>query len=161
MARTSAGLLLYRRVPEGLQAFLVPPGGPFWQRKDLGAWSIPKGEVEPGEDELAAAIREFAEETGISVTGEFSPLGDLRQAGGKRVVAWAVRGDADPAAIRSSTFELEWPPRSGRRERFPEVDRAAWFDLATARLKILKSQQPFLDRLAALTAAREGGGGSV
>lgn len=149
----SAGLLLYRGQGAGLEVFLVHPGGPFWQRRDLGAWSIPKGEYDDGEDGLAAAQREFSEETGLDApTADWASLGTLRQRGGKTVAAWAGACDIDAAAVRSNTFELEWPPRSGRRVEFPEVDRAAWFDLPAARRRILASQEPFLDRLEALLA---------
>lgn len=151
--KRSAGILVYRRQPAGLQVLLVHPGGPYWRRKDLGAWSIPKGEIAAAEDPLAGAVREFEEELGVGLAGEFHPLGELRQAGGKHVAAWACRGDVDVDRIRSNTFTMEWPPRSGRQQEFPEVDRAAWFDVATARRKILASQRPFLDRLAALVAA--------
>jgi predicted NUDIX family NTP pyrophosphohydrolase len=147
--KKSAGILVYRRGGSGVQVLLVHPGGPFWVRKDAGAWSIPKGEIDPAEDALAAAQREFAEETGMALAGEFVPLGDLRQAGGKHVTAWALELDLDPAAIRSNTFTLEWPPKSGRMRDFPEVDRAEWFDLDAARARILTSQRPFLDRLQA------------
>jgi predicted NUDIX family NTP pyrophosphohydrolase len=160
MAKTSAGILMFRQGLGGLEVLLAHPGGPFWRRKDAGAWSIPKGEIGPQEDELPAAIREFAEETGAYPEGAFLPLGELKQAGGKRVVAWAVAGDIDPTTVRSNTFEIVWPPRSGRRESFPEIDRAGWFTLAEARVKILKSQEPFLDRLAAWVAAGGGGGAS-
>jgi predicted NUDIX family NTP pyrophosphohydrolase len=146
----SGGILLFRRSGDGLEVLLAHPGGPFWRRKDQGAWSIPKGEYGPEEDPLAAAIREFAEETGACLAGEFLPLGTVRQAGGKQVTAWALEGELDPGAIRSNSFEMEWPPRSGRRESFPEIDRAGWFALDEAKSKILKSQAPFLDRLAAL-----------
>jgi predicted NUDIX family NTP pyrophosphohydrolase len=148
MAKTSAGLLMYRVRHGGAEVFLVHPGGPFWAKKDAGAWSVPKGEHAEDEDTLAAARREFAEETGIVPEGEFVELGTLRQTGGKVVTAWAFEGDCDPAAIRSNTFTLEWPPRSGQHREFPEVDRAAWFDLQAAEEKILKSQIPFLHRLA-------------
>ena len=151
-AKSSAGILMFRRAPSGIEVLLAHPGGPYWRRKDAGAWALPKGEITDGEAELPAAIREFTEETGVRPAGEFIPLGDLRQAGGKRVVAWAIEGDLDVAAITSNTFELEWPPRSGHRHSFPEVDRAGWFTLAEARVKILKSQEPFLDRLAALSS---------
>jgi predicted NUDIX family NTP pyrophosphohydrolase len=150
MARHSAGLLMYRRRPEGLEVFLVHPGGPFWAGKDLGAWSIPKGEFNPGEDPLTAARREFLEETGFPAAGEFTPLTPLKQPSGKIILAWAVEGDCAAAAIRSNTFDLEWPPRSGRRQQFPEVDRAAWFNLPAAREKIVKGQMGFLEELGAL-----------
>jgi len=143
----SAGLLLFRQVGKGLEVLLVHPGGPFWARKDDGAWSIPKGEFEEPEDPLAAAIREFEEETGARPSGEFIPLSPVKQAGGKLVSAWALRADFDPATLRSNTFSMEWPPRSGRLQEFPEVDRAAWFAIEDARQKILKGQAPFLDQL--------------
>jgi len=147
MARQSAGVLLYRLRNDALEVFLVHPGGPFWAKKDAGAWSIPKGEIEPGEDALAAAIREFAEETGASLSGDFRPLPSCRQAGGKTVLAWAIAGDIDPAAIRSNSFALEWPPRSGKRQSFPEIDRAQWFDLDEARRRVNKAQIVLLDAL--------------
>jgi predicted NUDIX family NTP pyrophosphohydrolase len=134
---------------------LVHPGGPFWAKKDAGAWSLPKGEAEPGEDLLAAARRELAEETGCTVAGEPLALGSLRQPGGKVVHAWAVRGDFDPAQLRSGTFTLEWPPRSGRQREFPEVDRAEWFPLAEARTRILRGQLGFLERLERALDSRE------
>jgi predicted NUDIX family NTP pyrophosphohydrolase len=146
---------MYRGAGPRLELLLVHPGGPFWARKDLGAWSIPKGEYAGGEDPLAAAQRELAEETGTRPRGEFRPLGDVVQAGGKRVSAWAVEGDFDPAALVSNTFETEWPPRSGRKRSFPEVDRAAWFSPAEARRKILAGQRPFIDRLVELLASGE------
>ncbi|MGK9235881.1 NUDIX domain-containing protein [Inquilinus limosus] len=148
MPAESAGLLMHKRVDGRLHVLLVHPGGPFWQRKDLGAWSIPKGELDPDEDAEAAARREFAEELGVEPEGPLLPLGRIRQRGGKAVTAFAVAGDLDVARIRSSTFELEWPPKSGRIQTFPEVDRAEWFDLPTAREKILEGQRPLLDRLA-------------
>ena len=147
MAKTSAGLLLFRETSGGLEVLLVHPGGPFWSRKDDGAWSLPKGEFEEGEDPLAAARREFAEETGTAADGEAIPLGSLKQPGGKTVHAWAVRGDFDPDLLRSNTFLLEWPPKSGRMREFPEVDRAGWFPVAIAMRKILKGQAGFLERL--------------
>lgn len=147
MAKISAGLLLYRRRPGGGEVFLVHPGGPFWAKKDAGAWSIPKGEASPGEALLAAAQREFEEETGLRVTGDFHALEPVRQPGGKLVYAWAVEADCDADAIRSNSFEMEWPPRSGRKRTFPEVDRAAWLDLPRAREKINKGQLPLLDQL--------------
>jgi predicted NUDIX family NTP pyrophosphohydrolase len=146
--KTSAGILLYRRRTSGLEVFLVHPGGPFWTKKDLGAWSLPKGEFEPGEDPLDAAKREFTEETGFPIGGEFRALTPLRQPSGKTIHAWAVEGDCDPAAVRSNTFEMEWPPRSGKRSAFPEVDRADWFSLEEARRRIIAGQAPFLDQLA-------------
>ena len=152
MPKRSAGLLMYRRSGGDVAVLLVHPGGPFWAKKDLGAWSIPKGEYAPSEDPLAAAQREFEEETGVRPRGEFQPLGDVVQAGGKRVSAWAVEGDLDPAALVSNSFELEWPPRSGRKRSFPEVDRAEWFAPEEARRKILAGQRPFIDRLVKLLA---------
>jgi predicted NUDIX family NTP pyrophosphohydrolase len=145
--KTSAGILLYRRRAGALEVFLVHPGGPFWAKKDLGAWSVPKGELAEGEDPLAAAKREFTEETGFPIDGEFRALRPLRQPSGKTVVAWAVEGDCDPAELRSNTFEMEWPPKSGKRQAFPEVDRAAWFPLEEARKRILAGQAAFLDEL--------------
>jgi predicted NUDIX family NTP pyrophosphohydrolase len=150
VAKRSAGLLLYRVKDRGIEVFLVHPGGPFWAKKDEGAWTIPKGEIDAGEDALAAAIREFAEETGTMLAGEFRPLPAVRQAGGKTVLAWALAGDLDAAAIRSNEFEMEWPPKSGKRRRFPEVDRAQWFAPEEARRKINKAQIALLDALAAL-----------
>jgi predicted NUDIX family NTP pyrophosphohydrolase len=149
MPRQSAGLLLFRRRDGALEVLLAHPGGPLWAKRDLGAWSLPKGEIDAGEDPLTAARREVAEETGIHANGPFVALGSLRQRGGKHVSAWATPGEFEPTALRSNTCELEWPPRSGRRLRFPEVDRAAWFRLDEARRRILPSQLPFLDRLAA------------
>ncbi len=155
MPKRSAGLVLYRKTPRGVEVLLVHPGGPFWAKKDEGAWSIPKGEYEADEDALSAARREFEEETGHSPAGPFQPLGEVKQPGGKLVTAWAVEGDCDVAAIKSNLFEMEWPPRSGRRQSFPEVDRAAWFSLADARQKILKGQIPFLERLQEFLASAE------
>jgi predicted NUDIX family NTP pyrophosphohydrolase len=144
----SAGILLYRRGEAGLEVLLVHPGGPFWAKKDLGAWSIPKGEHDDGEDARACALREFAEETGSAAApGELTDLGSVRQKAGKVVQAWALEGDLDPAAVRSNTFTLEWPPRSGRMREFPEVDRAGWFALDAARERINPAQAAFLDRL--------------
>jgi predicted NUDIX family NTP pyrophosphohydrolase len=153
VAKQSAGLLLFRRGARGLEVLLVHPGGPLWARRDEGAWSIPKGEVEPGEDPLAAARREVEEETGLRAEGPFLPLGAVRQRGGKRVAAWAVEGELDPGALRSGRFEMEWPPRSGRRQSFPEVDRAEWFALDEARRRILDGQRPLLDALEAAAGA--------
>jgi predicted NUDIX family NTP pyrophosphohydrolase len=150
MAKESAGLLLYRLRDGALEVFLVHPGGPFWAKKDEGAWTIPKGELSPGEDSSAAALREFSEETGHQLDGDLRSLPSIRQAGGKTVRAWALEGDLDPAALTSNDFEMEWPPRSGKRQRFPEVDRGAWFDFDTARTRINKGQAGLLDALAAL-----------
>jgi predicted NUDIX family NTP pyrophosphohydrolase len=147
MPKTSAGLALYRRRAGVTEVLLVHPGGPLWRNRDAGAWSIPKGEVADGEDLLAAAQREFAEELGSAPDGPFLHLTPVKQKGGKTVHAWAVAGDLDAAAIRSNTFELEWPPRSGKRVAFPEVDRAGWFDLPTARTKINPAQAALLDEL--------------
>ena len=148
MPKTSAGILLFRRRPHGLEVLLVHPGGPFWARKDEGAWSIPKGEAHPSEDLLDAARREFREETGAAADGAVLDLGAFRQPGGKIVAAFALEGDFDPAALTSEPFTMEWPPRSGKTAAFPEVDRAAWFDLETAAGKILKGQSPILAALA-------------
>lgn len=147
MAKQSAGILLYRHRGRGIELLLVHPGGPFWKNKDDGAWTIPKGLVEPGEDGLAAARREFAEETGFAVEGPFLELGAFRQPGGKTVLAWAAEGDADPARLTSNSFTIEWPPRSGRQAEFPEIDRAAWFDPESAGRKILKGQKPLIEAL--------------
>jgi predicted NUDIX family NTP pyrophosphohydrolase len=145
--KASAGLLVYRLRKASLEVFLVHPGGPYWTNKDLGAWSIPKGELSEGEDLLDAAKREFHEETGFVLQGSFVALPPLKQAGGKLVHAWAVRGDCDADAITSNTFSMEWPPRSGQHRKFPEVDRAEWFAIEVARRKILKGQIGLLDAL--------------
>ena len=156
MGKRSAGILLYRRRDRGVEVLLVHPGGPLWARKDLGAWSIPKGEYGQGEDPLAVALREFQEETGHRPPeAGLVELGEVRQRGGKVVTAWAAPGDLDPAGVTSNSFTLEWPPRSGTHREFPEVDRAGWFDLATARAKLLATQAELVDRLqAALGPAR-------
>jgi predicted NUDIX family NTP pyrophosphohydrolase len=148
MPARSAGVLAFRRTAGGLEVLLVHPGGPFWRNKDLGAWSIPKGEFGPGEQAETVARREFAEELGTALTVPLRPLGGVKQRGGKVVEAFAAETDLDAAGITSNEFELEWPPRSGRMQRFPEVDRAAWFDLAEARARINSAQRPLLDRLA-------------
>lgn len=145
--RVSAGLLMYRFVDGQLQVLLAHPGGPFFKNKDEGAWTIPKGEVEPGEDLLAAAQREFQEELHIIPTGPFIPLTPIRQLGGKIVQAWGVQGNCDPDGISSNTFQLEWPPRSGHDVEFPEIDRAAFFDVATAKSKIMARQAPLIEEL--------------
>jgi predicted NUDIX family NTP pyrophosphohydrolase len=149
MGKRSAELLMFRRRKDQLQVFLVHPGGPFWKNKDAGAWSIPKGEYGEKEDPLDAAKREFEEETGIKPAGEFVSLDQMKQPGGKIVRVWAVEGDCSSQAIRSNTFSMEWPPKSGRQQEFPEVDRADWFSLGDARKRILKGQVGFLDRLIA------------
>lgn len=145
--KQSAGLLLFREVSGDLEVLLVHPGGPFWASKDDGAWSIPKGEFEDGEDPLEAAKREFGEETGaLPPAGDLVPLGSVRQPGGKTVHAWAVRGEFDVRALKGNMFSMEWPPKSGERRDFPEVDRAAWLPVEVARRKILKAQVPLLTR---------------
>jgi len=150
MTVESAGLVLYRIRDGKTEVLLVHPGGPFWKRRDEGAWSIPKGEMGPGESRLDVARREFQEELGVPPPeGEVLPLGSVRQAGGKVVHAWAAPGDLDVSRVSSSTFAIEWPPRSGRTQEFPEVDKAAWFDLDAARRMILAAQGAFLDRLEA------------
>jgi predicted NUDIX family NTP pyrophosphohydrolase len=154
MPKQSAGLLLYRRVEQGLEVFLVHPGGPYWSKKDLGAWSIPKGEYTDAEDPLAAARREFQEETGFTVDGVFVALGSIRQTGGKVVSVWALEGDCDPGKLTSNLCQLQWPPRSGRTISFPEVDRGSWFSMHEAQKRILASQGPMLHRLAAAVDGR-------
>jgi predicted NUDIX family NTP pyrophosphohydrolase len=149
MPKTSAGLLVYRLREGRLQVFLVHPGGPFWVKKDLGAWSLPKGEFVEPEEPLEAARREFQEETGFNLEGPFAPLTPRKQSGGKIVHAWAIEGDLDPRQVRSNTFLLEWPKGSGRQKEFPEIDRADWFDLEEAKRRILSGQAGFLDELAA------------
>jgi predicted NUDIX family NTP pyrophosphohydrolase len=152
MPQASAGVLLYRLAPE-IQVLLVHPGGPYWRRKDRGAWQIPKGAIDDGEEPEAAARREVEEEIGLALTGRLTPLGEVRQAGGKRVIAFASASDFDPAAIVSNTFEIEWPPRSGKTVAFPEVDAARWMTMPEAREMMLASQQPLLDHL--IEALRE------
>ncbi len=148
MAKHSAGILMYRFQEGYLEVFLVHPGGPFWAKKDDGVWSIPKGEFIIGdEDPLKAAEREFEEETGFAVDGSFIPLDTVNQSGRKIVHAWAIKGNCDPTKIKSNTFQMEWPPRSGKQQEFPEVDRADWFDINTAKKKLLKGQVEFLEKL--------------
>ena len=147
MAKQSAGILLYRRSKNSVEVLLVHPGGPLWKNKDLGAWSIPKGEFLPGQDPLKTAKREFKEELGHAITGKFTVLTPVRQSGGKLVYAFAVEGDFDVSKVKSNTFKLEWPPRSGNYVDTPEVDRAEWFDLATARQKMNPAQAGFIDQL--------------
>ena len=151
--KQTAGILPYRIRNSELEVFLVHPGGPFWAKKDARAWSIPKGEIEEGEDLLDAAKREFHEETGFSLNGNFTALTSLKQRGGKTVHAWAVQGDCDAGGIKSNLFSMEWPPHSGKRAEFPEVDRAAWFTLETAKEKILPSQAQLLEELQRLLIA--------
>jgi predicted NUDIX family NTP pyrophosphohydrolase len=155
--RESAGLILYRYRGDSLEVLLGHPGGPFWAKKDAGAWSIPKGELDPGEEPLTAAIREVEEETGHRASGTFLPLQPVKQAGGKLVQAWAVEDDFEPAELQSNTFSMEWPPHSGRTAEFPELDRAEWFSLEEASRRILKGQLPLLVELSSLLAeaARE------
>jgi predicted NUDIX family NTP pyrophosphohydrolase len=155
MPKTSAGILVYRLREGRLEVFLVHPGGPFWAKRDLGAWSIPKGEFSEPEDPLAAAVRELQEETGFSLDGPFEPLTPRKQPGGKIVHAWAAEGDLDPRQIRSNTFLLEWPKGSGRQKEFPEVDRAEWFELAEARQRILPGHVGFLEELSDLLGKRK------
>jgi predicted NUDIX family NTP pyrophosphohydrolase len=147
MPKKSAGLLMYRCRHGVLEFFLVHPGGPFWTKKDVGSWSIPKGEYGAGEDPLEVAKREFQEETSFKATGEFIPLTPRKQPSGKIIMAWAFEGEADPSAIKSNTFLMEWPPRSGRQQEFPEVDRAGWFPFSVAKEKIVKGQSGFLYEL--------------
>jgi len=149
VAKLSTGILLYRRKGKQLEVFLVHPGGPFWKNKDAGAWSLPKGEYDQDEDALDAARREFREETGFEAPGgEWIPLGEIRQAGGKVVTAWAVEGQCVAEEIQSNMFAMEWPPKSGRRQEFPEADRAGWFSLLEAKTRIVAGQAEFVDRLA-------------
>jgi len=155
MPSKSAGILAFRRTAKQLEVLLVHPGGPFWRNKDLGAWSIPKGEYGADEGPEAVALREFREELGIDITATLRPLGDIKQKGGKVVTAFAAEIDIDTSTIQSNTFEIEWPPRSGRKQTFPEVDRAEWFDLVAASTKINDAQRSLLDRLAALDDAAE------
>jgi predicted NUDIX family NTP pyrophosphohydrolase len=157
MTKTAtAGVLLYRIRAGIAEVFLVHPGGPYWQKKDAGAWSIPKGELELGDDALTTARREFYEETGSHVSGKFVPLTPLQQPSGKLVHAWAVRGEIDASSITSNTFLMEWPPRSGTQQEFPEIDRGEWFSIATAKEKILAGQRGFLEQLLEELDSRQG-----
>ena len=152
--KTTAGLLLYRRHGE-VEVFLVHPGGPFWAKKDAGTWSLPKGEIGEGEDPLEAAKREFTEETGFSIDGDFRPLAPVKQSGGKVVHAWAIEADCDPAQVRSNLFSMEWPPKSGQKKDFPEVDRAQWFNIPEARKRILVAQIGLIDQLISILTVKE------
>jgi predicted NUDIX family NTP pyrophosphohydrolase len=145
---------MFRHAGGRLEVLLAHPGGPFWRRKDEGAWTIPKGEYVEPESALAAAQREFVEETGFAITPPLLPLGDIVQAGAKRISAWAFSGDCDPGALQCNDFELEWPPRSGQRQRFPEIDRVGWFTIEEARAKLLPAQRELLERLQALLDAK-------
>ncbi len=147
MSKMSAGLLMYRRRRGILEVFLVHPGGPFWSKKDAGAWSIPKGEYAAGEDPFEVAKREFREETSFEASGEFVPLTPRKQPSGKIITVWAFEGDCNGSAVKSNTFSMEWPPRSGRQQEFPEVDRAGWFTPPDAKQKIIKGQSGFLEEL--------------
>jgi predicted NUDIX family NTP pyrophosphohydrolase len=156
MPKRSAGFLPYRFRDGELEVFLVHPGGPFWAKKDKGAWSIPKGEIEPGEDHLEVARREYKEETGCEAQGSFIPLTPLKQPSGKIISAWACAGDCGPEAVRSNTFLMEWPPHSGQQQEFPEVDRAAWFPAEIAKEKILQGQRGFIEELEAILSSIQG-----
>jgi predicted NUDIX family NTP pyrophosphohydrolase len=147
MARQSAGILLFRKMNKILEVFLVHPGGPYWQKKDDGAWSIPKGEFVDGEEPLKAAKREFEEETGIKISGDFIELNPIKQKSGKVVFAWAIEGDIDPGKIKSNNFKIEWPPRSGKLKSFSEIDKAGWFDLIEAMVKINSGQISLIKEL--------------
>jgi predicted NUDIX family NTP pyrophosphohydrolase len=160
MTAKSAGILAFRRKQGEIEVLLVHPGGPFWRNKDAGAWSIPKGEYGPGEDPEAVARREFSEEIGGNIDGKLFPLDEIRQRGGKMVRTFAVEADVDAENIHSNVFEIEWPPRSGRRQVFLEVDRAQWFDLTTARVKINQAQRLLLDQLETLASRRQNMTGS-
>jgi predicted NUDIX family NTP pyrophosphohydrolase len=157
MARHSAGILLWKRERSSMLVLLVHPGGPFWKNKDAGAWSIPKGEYDGDEEPLAAARREFAEELGPLPAGEVTPLGEIRQKAGKAVTAFALEGDFDCASFKCNSFEIEWPPRSGKRASFPEIDQAQWFSLDEARVRINPAQAELIDRLTAALATSSGG----
>lgn len=147
MSKKSAGILLYRFKKENLEIFLAHPGGPFWKNKDAGAWSIPKGEFDDNEEPLDAAIREMKEETGLTLKGNFIELTPVKQKSGKLVYAWALEHDIDPSEIKSNEFEMEWPPKSGKKKSFPEIDKAEWFDLTMAKDKILGAQWPLVEEL--------------
>jgi predicted NUDIX family NTP pyrophosphohydrolase len=158
MPKKSAGLLVFRQVSANLEVLLVHPGGPFWAKKDEGSWSIPKGEIEGNEEPRSVAMREFVEETGSEIRGSLIALDPLRQPGGKIIYAWAVKGDFNPDKLISNTFQLEWPPKSGRQQEFPEVDRAEWFSIETAMKKILRGQQGFITQLVEKTNQAQASG---
>jgi predicted NUDIX family NTP pyrophosphohydrolase len=151
MPKQAAGILMYRRGASGLEVLLAHPGGPLWARKDAGSWTMPKGQFTNGELPLDAARREFEEEMGTAPTGDFQPLGTVKQPSGKVIHAWAAESDFDAGTVKSNLFSMEWPPRSGRMGEFPEVDRAGWFPIEEAREKIIKGQSPFLERLLEIT----------
>ena len=156
MPNQSAGLLVFRRKHDQLEVLLVHPGGPFWKNKDAGAWSIPKGEFSDDEDPLQAAKRELKEETGLTVDGNFIKLNPIKQKAGKMVYAWAIEADVDVSTIKSNEFEMEWPPRSGKKQKFPEVDRAEWFDLTTAKEKINAAQAALLNEIPYICPPKKG-----
>ena len=153
MSKKSAGVLAYRFRDGEMQVLLVHPGGPYWRKKDLGSWSIPKGEIHPEEEPFEAALREFREETACEITGSMTPLTPLKQPSGKVIHLWAVEGECDENAVKSMVFEMEWPPRSGKMRTFPEIEAAEWFTMAQARVKILKGQMGFLDELEKIVAS--------
>jgi len=155
MPKRSAGILAWKRDNGVVRVLLVHPGGPFWKNMDAGAWTIPKGEIAPGEEPLDAARREFKEETGHELAGEFVPLSEVRQTGGKIVMAWAIEAEIDADAVASNRFEMEWPPRSGRKQSFPEIDRAGWFPLDEARARINRGQAPLLAELEKMAGSRD------
>jgi predicted NUDIX family NTP pyrophosphohydrolase len=160
-SKRSAGLLMYREVAKRVEVFLVHPGGPIWAKKNHGAWTIPKGEYDAGEEPLTAAQREFREETGFDPTGPFIDLGSVRQKSGKVVIAWAFAGDGDPTKVRSNTCEIEWPPRSGTRIEIQEVDKGQWYEIATAHQYVRNEQRKFLDELVKILAEPASTGGSI
>jgi predicted NUDIX family NTP pyrophosphohydrolase len=155
MSRTSAGILVYKKTQAGPEVLLVHPGGPFWSAKDLNSWSVPKGEIDEGEDPFEAAKREFGEETGLLIDGDFVSLETVKQSSGKSVICWAVEGEIDVSKVKSNLFKMEWPPKSGAMKEFPEIDRAEWFPAETAKLKIVKGQIPIIENLERILKTRE------